>query len=743
MDLQSYLVKFRVISAFKVVLAAVICILINNIFHLESSYLSVLYVFLILNLFHGQAFKVGFQTLIAFIIYGTLSLIITYLFVESPLVYLILMSLLLFICVTFVQKYFLATLLSGVVIAITMYMAVNYSVTEATYTAEHFIIQMTLAVVVSWLVDDYIWPHRSRETFDLTLSTVYSELATLYNNYSLEDKSSRYDHHSISTSLLTFSTLVNLLKRTNMEQKDTYFPVGAYLKMITFSRGIFIKTEVLEQYLLKEHLFFGDDEVAGQFNAIMPSISACLKELADAVSENREANLKLDDIANSINSLHECYRKMHEVEGKEQEYYEDLLAFGAMLPVLDEITEKLGEIEEAFNIIQTKEYGKLMKRRMTHTSGVEKIRAKPISQITGETAKMAVRTVLIYLLLLFGQTALGLPGGAQISFYAILFGVIPNLGQAFMKSGYGIAGVISGILFGFIALIIIMLTPHFMILLLLFCVGFFTASYVTTSGRDISAAGLQAGLVIPYSLLYTTGPQVDLDAAVTRLLALFSAAFVGLVVLHLVWPVNPYSQLKEKISKAVAVSGGIIDKLLTLDLNEKDKIDSLVLPLAATLPTSSSLLHDAEYVIREDQLHAEEFLGIIESIEVMFADLETIKRLVYKDIGNELFHLYLSHMAPDYKLIYSYFKEVSVQFDTKKDLTSGITELKLKIEEDRAQFRDSEVWRNYEPGDVEKDVLLATSVDSLLDSLYKISSYINEINGTKQTSDLSLQASEA
>jgi len=740
-NLRTYLIEFRVISALKVVLAAVICILINNILHLGDSYLSVLYVFLILNLFHGQAFKVGMQTLIAAIFFSAMSLLFTYLFVESKVLYLVIMSLLLFFCMNFIKKFFLATLLSGVVIAIITYMAVNYSVTEASIIAKDFVTQMVLAVLVCWIVDDYIWPHRSRKTFDLTLSTVYTNLAELYKNYSGENINDRYDHTSMSMSLVTFSTLMNLLKRINSEEGSKNIPVDAYIKMITFSRGIYIKTEVLEGFILKQHSFLSDERVYGEINKILLIISERLKELGEAVAEDREVITNNVDITSSIKSLHERYREMHEVKEQERDYYEDLLAFGAMLPVLDEVAEKLGKIEESFNIIQRKEYGKLKQLSITHTPEVEKRKSKPFVEIGEETAKVAIRTVIIYWFLLFGQIVLGLPGESQVSFYAILFGIIPNLGQAFMKSSYGVAGIISGILYGFLALIIVSTTTHFTILLLLFCAGFFMASYVTTNPKDISAAGLQAGLVIPYALLYNTGPQVDLDAAVTRFLALLSAVLIGLIVLHLVWPVNPYSQLREKISKAIRVSGGILDKLLTLDIKEKQRIDSLVLPLAASLPTSTSLLHDAEYVVRRDQLHAEQYLHIIESLEVMFAELETIKRLVFRNIDDGLFHLYLGHMAPDYKLLCSYFVQVSEQLGTKKDITLDISDLKLKIEADRAEFRDSEVWRNYEPGDIERNVLIVTSMDSLLDSLHKISGSINEINGLKTASDLSLQAS--
>ncbi len=629
-------------------------------------------------------------------------------------------------------------------IAITTYMGINESLTVATVTAKNFVLQMVLAVIVCWIVDDYIWPHRSRKTFDLTLSTIFSELGNLYENYTSEDISTRYNHHSISTAFVTFSGLMNVLKRVESEEgKNNYFPDGAYIKIITFTRGIFVKTEVLEEYVLKKHVFLSDESVSSELNKILHNFSERLTELSNAVSENRAARLKSDDIESSINSLHSVYRSMHEVKGEEPQYYEDLLAFGAMLPVLDDVSLKLSKIEKFYNLIERNEYRELMELRVTHAPKVEEMKTKPFFQFNDETVKVGIRTVIIFWLLLLGQATINLPGGALVSFYAILFGIIPNLGQAFMKSWYGIGGIVSGILYGLVALAIISVATHFIILILLFCIGFFLASYATTSPRDISAAGLQAGLVIPYALLYTTGPQVDLDAALTRFLALLSAAFVGLIVLHLAWPVNPYTQLQKNISKSLRVSGGILSRLLMLDIKDKDMIDAKVLPLAASLPTSSALLHDAEYIMREEKLHSDEYIHIIESLEEMFADLATVKRTVYSHLDSELFHLYLDHMSDDYRKLCEYFDQASSLFGSSvADIPTKISELKVKIEEDRRVFRDSDVWRKYEPRDVEMNVLLSTNVDNLLEALYKTSCCLNSINGIEPEHKLTLQASE-
>jgi hypothetical protein len=336
-----------------------------------------------------------------------------------------------------------------------------------------------------------------------------------------------------------------------------------------------------------------------------------------------------------------------------------------------------------------------------------------------------------------------LPGGFQASFYGVLFGSIPNTGQAHLRGRLAIIGVLVGLLYGITGLYIVALIPHFLILVLLFSLGFFISAYVTSGDQKIAFSGLQAGLMIPYVFLSDTGPPVNLDLAMMRFFALLMASAIGLFVLHNVWPVSPYNELKKKISKAIGISGAIFGKLLMLDEKEREEVESLVDPLAATLPTSASLLFDAQYIISDARLHAEEFIEIIESLEVIFAELETIKKTIYCGMDNELMKKYLEHMAADYRTVCGFFDKASQQFRTGDDISLFLAPLMSGIKDHRREFRETGIWKQFPLEDVERDVLIATSVDGVLASLYKITVCIKKINESELPSGLGLRASKA
>ncbi|GJM16155.1 MAG: hypothetical protein DHS20C13_14820 [Thermodesulfobacteriota bacterium] len=743
LTLKEHFDAFRVETSLKLTLAGIICILINNIFHFDLGYLSTLFVFLILIVAHGEIFKVGAQTLFGVIISCAVTIIITYIFVEAKVLYLFLTGVWIFFCMTFIYKYFLPTLLSAIAATITVYSSIYVSVSDATSTVESYIVQLFIAVVVCWVIDGLVWPHKSRGSFQLTLKTVYEEFSELFANYTQGEVADRKSHKNISTSLSTFGNLATYIKRMQNEERSPGFPIDLYMKIVTFSRGIFIKTEVLEEFVLKEHSFLKSEEVKQKINQILALISDNFSTLSASVGTNKIVDVQGKELQVLISSLHELYRNKHEVEGMEDQYYEDLLAFGAMLPVLDDISLKIQRIAEAINIFHRNDYQKMMENRVTHINETERMESSSFFSFNKETAIVGIKTVIIFLLLVFGEFVIGLPGQGQVAFYAILFGVIPNLGQEYMKSRYGILGIFSGLLFGLVSLIIISQIQHFLLFLALYSLGTFIAAYIAGSSKDISFAGLQAGLVIPYSMLFNTGPQGDLDTAFTRCMALISAAFVAAIVHILLWPNDPFNMLKQKISKAVAISGQIFSKLLTIDIKEKEKVEKLVLPLAATLPTSTSLLHDAEYITRQDDLHAEQFVHLIESIERIYVDMETLKRTIYDNKDSEVFPLYLDNMEPFYEKISAAFDEVSNQFSTDNANSEEISSIIEGIEEYRIKFRDSGVWRSFKPEDIEQSVLVATSIDSLLDTLNQISKAISEINRSSLDTKPVLQTKEA
>jgi len=739
MNLRHFLFTFRIKSAIKITLGGLFCLLVGNIFHLESPYLSVLFLYLIMLMYNGQALAVGLQSIAGSIVSGGLSLLIATVFIYSGVVYLLLMGLLIFMIMLFVGKYFLPALLSGIVAAMSMFVVIFQSLDQTSVTIQNYLIQMCIGVFAAWMVDDLIWPRRSRDALRTTLASVYKDFSERFASLA---NGAVKDRGEDAISLEVFNNLVNLVDRTKRESREGAFYPEPYMKLTAYAKGVYIRLDVLEDSISKNHKCLGMDEVKTVIDGIFSGLSAEFAKLAGAVESGSAPGAPDAALDSASASLGDLYLKLRTVEG-DREYFDDLLALGSLPPLFGGILNLLKDSVQTLGVIRAGSYPELLGNRVTHAPEVEKVKSSLGAYFTTDDVKQSVKTVIIIMLLLLGEMFLNLPGSSQASFYGVLFGSMPNTGQAHLKGKLAIIGVVAGLSYGILGLIIVSQTSRFMILILLFCLGLFLASYVATGNRRIAYSGVQAGLMVPYVFLIDTGPEVNLDLAFTRFCALLMASAIGLIVLHNLWPVSPYEQVKKRISYALKVSGQIFVKLLTGDEKDRDRIESLVTPLAASLPTSSTLLFDARFVIGDEKLHGEEFVEIIGALEVIFSELETIKKTVYAGKDNKLLAEYIEKMTPSYQKISALFGATSAGFDTGQDLGAEISSLMEEIRKRRQEFRETGVWKSFPVREIEEDILMATSVDAILDSLSKISSLMSTIEQPDKNASVALAGTRA
>ncbi|MGH7848898.1 MAG: FUSC family protein, partial [Thermodesulfobacteriota bacterium] len=433
MNLRDYLSAFRVKIALKITLGGVIAALICNIFHLPSGFLAPVILYMIMAGYHGKTFEVGIQSLIGCLLSGFYSLFIIYYFLDSVPVYLILAAIWIFGCITFIGKYPIASVLSAILTAMSMFVAVFGTVAQTTASVENYMVQLFVAAAVSWLVDEIIWPLRSGGAMYLTLSTVYKDYAVRFESYIRTETQEAKDRKFESASVDVFNNLVNLVRRTERETRDGSFHAEPALMLVAYAKSIYIKLDVLDGFMRAGHKCLEDKNVSDELNGLFALLSEGFTDLASAIVEGRSAGSYQDNLGTKIGELKNLYEVMHSAEGKDQDYFEDLLAFGAILPLIEDTVEILGKAGRTWNLINSGEYDKLVSDRVTRSPAVESIKSGWLPQITRASARQSAKSVMVIMLLLFGELLLKLPGGYQASFYGVLFGSIPNTGQAHLR----------------------------------------------------------------------------------------------------------------------------------------------------------------------------------------------------------------------------------------------------------------------------------------------------------------------
>jgi hypothetical protein len=239
--------------------------------------------------------------------------------------------------------------------------------------------------------------------------------------------------------------------------------------------------------------------------------------------------------------------------------------------------------------------------------------------------RASTKLVVILLLLLLEQGLLGFPGGSQVAFFATFFASTGNLGRQARTDLVGLAGLLGGFLYGVVAAFLTTRLPHFPLLLALVFLGQFLASLTFQRLPRYDAAGLQAGLAIPFAYLATSGPEWGSFATVqTRFWGLVVAGFTAVVVHAYLWPVLPMRQLRASIADALRATAA---SLTTLFGPERPAWEGAPPGLVETVTRSRDLLDDARYLPGAE--HADPaYNRILACLQEIDANLEYVHFLV-------------------------------------------------------------------------------------------------------------------
>jgi len=715
----------RIKLCLKIGIAGIICILIGNLFHLESFYLSTLFTFLVMSQFKGKVFRAGLQGVLISLIFGAVSIVISNIFYDIRIIYLLIMCSCLFLCTTLVNVATFGALVGSILVGVIMFITVFESVEASNHMFYIYITQLTLAFIVSSLVDKLIFPSRSIDKLNKAFYLSFDTLSKTFHD--LND----IPHVNNSTdrmyALGLFDQINTFIKQSINEKRSEDFHGNLYIKLSALLRDVYVKSELINTNLTTGGQFLLNETISNSIQYLNETISSKFNEIKKNVQSAEHIEI-LDKTAwTVVENLEQKYTELHNLKDQDLSYYKSLLSVGSILEIYRTTLIKLNKIIELSNLIANpKQYKTRIQSRLPRNVQVEKIKTITQTLFDKKTLKQSSKIIIIFLILLVGELYFDFPGQYQVAFYGILFGLLPNIGQSHHKTKLGIIGVILGLLFGIFGNFIIFHIHSFIILCLLYFLATFIFSYVASGSAKYDFIGLQAGLMIPFSLLY------NLDAASTRVEALIISSAVGLTVLHFVWPIIPINELRKNISKSLTTSGLILKKLLKLDEGENEQIKKLVIELAATLPTINSLFNDAKYLVDSDDKNTEEYLTIIEKIEFIYIELENLNNIIYYHFDNKLVILYLSSMKEAYENLFQFFDKVANQFTSNAAVNLDLESLGDEIESKRERFRKSEVWKKFSNEDLERNVLIAKSIDDLLDCIIQINQSVNLINSNKQ-----------
>ena len=717
--------------SFKICLASIICVIIAAFWHLQDSFFSVITVLLIMGLYANHAVVKGLERFVGSFIGVALGILFSDLSFELPPIFFISLTISLFVCMYFFaeNRFAYAAIQCAIMIAVTMITAGELLKLDLGIPI-HRVVGIGVGVIVAWLILNFVWPPKTKEELDITLSDVFRECGELFQGLKKLDPSSSKNVSS-ALSVDTCTHLLTLITLSKNEQKNRAFPEDLYIKLVAYCNDVFLNIEFLRETLHKGQPFLIEEDISSKINAIFDSLSEHLQGLGEAIGQKRKVDTVNEELHQSIASLEACYTTMRATKEMVDWQYTDILAFGALISTFKGIANELEKMTVIYNKIQESElYDKLVHRKLPRRRDVEEKIQKEKFAIHIESVRQSVKCTLAVILVMFVCFYFNYPGVFPAVFTALIITAQANLGQAHLKERLRFLGCLVGAIYGFLGLVIITQIPHFVIFLSVLFLGLFLAAYISTGSERVAYGGVQAGFVLPIMLMISDGPIGSLDPAVYRLISIVMGGAISLLVLRFIWPVHPIKQLREKLSLAFIQSGVIFETLVRLKSKNRKEIESLIVKLATVLPWTTSLLKDAHYVISIKDLHTEEFLGIIESLETIYTELTTLDENIYGDFDNSLVEAFLTSLAPYSEKITTCFNEVAFRLKSDKNEGKEI-DTQLLIEEIDKQltgFRQTGITHKFGSDDLERLSVVVSSIISILRSLDKISVPVSRIN---------------
>jgi uncharacterized membrane protein YccC len=602
----------RVKHAVKTALACCLATGLVYFFHLRSGEFAPVFVFLLMSIGMPTPRLNWLLAQTAIVISVIVSAIILVVFHPAPFLYLLLTLLWIFTCLLFSARFPLPATMGAMVSAIGIFVALHGTVGDTLQFYFAYGLDYVIAGFSVVVVHTLLWPVNTRGVFLQRLAQVYAHLEERCRQAAGRIRSGEPPVVMVSPDQWApFRELRRLLAPELRRAGETPNP---FSRMILACRSLNLR------------LWFFSESIAPQvFRTISMEargrLARLLERYADRLHALLEAALQRIRVPPGAALWPEETGPTREISAQLFLPERDvLLAQGIHETVLRRVGRDLGTIALMHNLLVDSLGHGPAKEAVTNDSVVTHKRLVDLQAV-----RAAAKLVLMITLLLVAEGIIGLPGGAQVAFYATFFASTGNLGRQNKTDLVGLVGLVCGFLYGVTAAFVTSYLPQFPLLLALVFLGEFSASLAFQVLPRYSAAGLQAGLALPFAYLATTGPEWgSFTLAQTRFAGLVIAGCVAIIIHAYLWPVLPIRQLRASIAVALRDTASSLVRLFGVS---RATWTGPPASLIETVRRAPDLLDDARYLPGAD--HADPaYQEILRSLQEIDANLEYLHFLI-------------------------------------------------------------------------------------------------------------------
>ena len=703
----------QVRHALKTALGCCLATALSFFFHLPSGQLAPVFAYLLMTLGMPSPRLNWVLAQLAIVVSALVSALVLVAFGAAPFLYLALTLLWIFTCVLFTNWFSLPATLGAMVSALGIFVFFDGDVggTLGFYVAYglNFLIAGFSVAVVHTL----LWQLNTRKVFLERVAAVYARLEDQCRDAARRLRSGESAPVEDSPGeWAPFRPLRQLLAPELRRGRDTANP---FARMILACRSLNLRLWFFSRVITPLAPAALPAEVRLRMARLLDRCAEQLHVLLDGILR-REPVLPVDtDLVEEADSVR-LDAGLHRGEG------DILLVHGIHRSILHRFIRGIQTLTRCHNAL-------LANLRAGLGGELVALGAFPSGRrlVDVNSVRAGVKLVLILLLLLVEERGLGFPGGSQVAFFAAFFASTGNLGRQNKTDLVGLAGLLGGFAFGVVAAFLTTRVPAFALLVALVFLGEFVANLAYQRLPRYGAAGLQAGLALPFAYLATTGPAWgSFSTATTRFWGLVVAGFSAVVVHAYLWPVLPMRQLRASIAAALRDTAARLGHLFA---GPRSTWEGPPPSLDAVVTWAHDLLDDARYLPGPE--HADPaYHGIVGSLQEIDANLEYVHFLLGLEKEHPLRQRFFELIADYPALASSKLQTVARQFQQPPAIAARMEPVRWEPDASR---RWEDAARDVRPvPDAEVDpwrpAVIAHCLDRIARAIENTSSIAAEIN---------------
>jgi uncharacterized membrane protein YgaE (UPF0421/DUF939 family) len=498
--------------------------------------------------------------------------------------------------------------------------------------AVHRTSNVIIGILVSLVIDIYIWPDYAFETMNKKLRKVKSELSVFYKKIFTEYLTMKYDLKDIVAEY-------NRLKSELMSVEGLLGAAAIEAKMV---KGAVVGAEAK-----CKRMHYNIDKIYDFFNSIrkLKNVSyqkkystICLKiitEIDKYYSFIEKNDLKMQNETNNriINlfSLLDLKYKKDYIRGKNRNHtVADVLLFHEFVLILKEIhlmyrnysKRKLNTYEE---MVQKKTIN--VKKKMFDFYQGKFLGFDIFIHIP--SLKYAVKGGISVVFVIWGFYFSELPkmgmGGLEIA-VAVMTVVQPDLVSSNLKSILRVSGCFIGLILGFMFLGMQIESTELMFFIFFWVM--FLSGYIITGGPNISYLGLQIAIAYMIATIHGPAPETDVEFVLYRFIGIFFAIAIVWCINISFWNENLLVTLKKRIKNIWEMLG--TTKVSTKEVLFGYPLLEMILSLKLSLKTMYGL-HD---INREQMVVIEEWIDLQERLSFALNTLNNMDEETISFIRN-------------------------------------------------------------------------------------------------------------